>query len=463
MELRNQQRRNKTIIQVNMRSILVLLIFISFLCSCKQPSTEYKPKAQNPEYLHRTLKQITDVIVHDIFSPPVAARIYAYSSIAAYETAINQDSKYRSLAGQLAGLKDFPKPEEGKEYCFTLASVQAAFKVGRTLVFSEDKMDAYYTQLMKEYKDMEIPDEVFERSIAYGNQMADHAIEWSSTDNYKQSRSFPKYSIQADPATWKPTPPAYIDAVEPHWNKIRPFAIDSAQQFRPIPPTSFSIEKKSQFYKEAMEVYDIGKNMTPEQRDIAFFWDCNPFMMNVKGHVMFATKKISPGGHWMNITHQVCSSVNADIVQSAEAYARVSIALSDAFISCWDEKYRSNLIRPETYINQYIDEEWVPTLQTPPFPEYTSGHSVISAASAVTLTNLFGDGFAFTDSTELEFGLTARSFKSFYQASEEAAISRMYGGIHYRPACEVGVKEGKAIGNFILDRIKTRKELLANH
>ena len=238
-------------------------------------------------------------------------------------------------------------------------------------------------------------------------------------------------------------------------------AIDSAQQFKPAPPTPFSTDKKSKFYKEAIEVHDMVNTLTDEQREIAFFWDCNPFMMNVRGHVMFATKKISPGGHWMNITNVACKTASADFAQSAEAYARVSIALIDAFMSCWDEKYRSKLIRPESYINQYIDEDWVPVLQTPPFPEYTSGHSVISSASAVTLTELFGDNFAFTDSTEVEFGLTMRNFKSFIEASEEAAISRMYGGIHYRPAVEEGMKEGREIGRYILQKVKTRTETVA--
>ncbi len=441
-----------------MKHILKLAILALIISSCASDNGEWRSNAQNPDYLHRSIKQITDVIVYDIFSPPVASRIYAYSSIAAYEVGIHEDSKYRSFAGQLTGFEAVPQPEEGKEYCYSLASVQAALKVGRTLVFSEDKMDAFYNEIMQEFREAGVPDEVFERSIAYGTQVADHVIAWSTKDNYKQSRSFPKYSIQQDLSTWKPTPPAYMDAVEPHWNKIRPFAIDSAQQFKPIPPTPFSIDKKSQFYKEAVEVLEMGNNLTTEQREIAFFWDCNPFMMNVKGHVMFATKKISPGGHWMNITNVACKKVNADFVRCSEAYARVSISLVDAFMSCWDEKYRSKLIRPETYINQYIDEDWVPVLQTPPFPEYTSGHSVISAASAVTLTQLFGDNFAFTDSTEIEFGLTVRSFKSFIQASEEAAISRMYGGIHYRPAVEVGMTEGRALGTYVLQKIRTRKE-----
>ena len=443
-----------------MKNVSIIVVAV-LIFSCKPDNGEWRTKAQNPDFLHRSVKQVTDVIVHDIFSPPVASRIYAYMSIAAYEAAIHQSTTYQTLAGQLTGLEKFPEPEQDVEYCYPLASVQAALKVGRTLVFSEDKMDVFYSGIMQQYRDAGVPDDVFERSIEYGAQVADHVIAWSSKDNYKQSRSFPKYSIQNDAATWKPTPPAYMDAVEPHWNKIRPMAIDSAQQFKPAPPTPFSTDKKSKFYKEAIEVHDMVSTLTDEQREIAFFWDCNPFMMNVRGHVMFATKKISPGGHWMNITNVACKTANADFAQSAEAYARVSIALIDAFMSCWDEKYRSKLIRPESYINQYIDEDWVPVLQTPPFPEYTSGHSVISSASAITLTELFGDNFAFTDSTEVEFGLTMRNFKSFIEASEEAAISRMYGGIHYRPAVEEGMKEGREIGRYILQKVKTRTETVA--
>jgi hypothetical protein len=440
------------------RYLASLALFCAVLISCSSDENEWRAKVDRPDFLHRSVKQVTDVIVHDIFSPPVASRIYAYISVAGYEASIPKDPQYVTLAGQLPGLEPVPQPEDGVEYCYQLAAVQAMLKVGRALVFSEDKMDQFYDKIMKEFKDTDMPGEVFERSVAYGTQVADHIIEWSGKDNYKQSRSFPKYSILDDPSTWKPTPPAYMDAIEPHWNKMRTMGIDSAGQFKPKPPTPFSTNKESLFYKEAMEVWDMGKNMTQEQREIASFWDCNPFVMNVKGHVMFATKKISPGGHWMNITHVASVKAKADFVRSAEAYARVAIALYDGFISCWDEKYRSKLIRPETYINQYIDEDWVPLLQTPPFPEYSSGHSVISASAAVTLTKLYGENFSFTDSTEIEFGLTSRSFNSFLDASAEAAISRMYGGIHYLPACDNGLEEGKAIGNYILNKIKTRRE-----
>lgn len=432
------------------------ILFVCLLfASCSSDHGDWKTKAQNPEFLHRSVKQITDIIVHDIFSPPVASRIYTYSSVAAYEAAIQQDSRFVSLAGQLNGLQPLPQPEPNQEYCYNLASVQAMLKVGRALIFSEDKLDDFYKKVMQEFKDSGIPDDVFERSVSYGTQVAEHIMAWSSKDNYKQSRSFPKYSIIDDPSTWKPTPPAYMDAVEPHWNKIRPFAIDSASQFKPLPSTKFSTDKESPFYSQAKEIRDIGVSLSEEQREIASFWDCNPFVMNVKGHVMFATKKISPGGHWMNITHVACVAKHADAAESAEAYARVAMSLVDGFISCWDEKYRSRLIRPETYINQYMDENWVPLLQTPPFPEYTSGHSVISGAASVALTKLFGD-LSYKDSTETEFGLTARSFASFKEAAKEAAVSRMYGGIHYRPAVEDGLKQGTALGEYIVSKINTR-------
>ena len=439
-----------------MKQFLVLTSIL--MCACSTGSVEDKAIAHNPEFLHRSVKEITDRIVHDIFSPPVAARIYAYSCIAGYEAMVPSDPTYNSLSGQLNGLEPVPQPDLTLEYCFPLASIQATLQVGRALIFSESDLDEFYEQVMTELKQSGIPDDVYDRSIEYGKVVAAHILDWSSKDNYKQSRSFPKYTIVDDPATWKPTPPAYMDAIEPSWNAIRPFVLDSADQFVPAPPTPFSKEVESTFYKEALEVYESGNGLSDEQRSIASFWDCNPFVMNVHGHVMYATKKISPGGHWMNITRVICTQTKSDFMASAEAYARVAITLADGFISCWDEKYRSKLIRPETYINQYIDENWKPTLQTPPFPEYTSGHSVISSAAAVTLTHFFGEQVAFVDSTEVEFGLPMRKFNSFKEAAEEAAISRLYGGIHYRPAIDQGLIQGRSVGDWVVKNIKTRKE-----
>ena len=222
------------------------------------------------------------------------------------------------------------------------------------------------------------------------------------------------------------------------------------------------MEAGSDFYNEVKEVYDISNEITEkgdvsEEVAIAQFWDCNPYVSVTRGHLMFATKKISPGAHWIGIAKIASRKTNSDFDDTLFAYTKTSIAIADAFISCWDEKYRSNLIRPETLINEYIDESWKPVLQTPPFPEYTSGHSVVSGAAAVALTDIFGEEFAFDDDTELKYGLPVRSFTSFNQAADEAAISRMYGGIHYRKAVEIGVKQGRDLGKFVIDHLEMRE------
>ena len=165
-------------------------------------------------------------------------------------------------------------------------------------------------------------------------------------------------------------------------------------------------------------------------------------------------KKISPGAHWLGITGIACEKTKKNFAETMQINTLVAIRLMDSFIACWDEKYRSNRIRPETFINRYIDVKWQPVLQTPPFPEYTSVHSVVSTASAQVLTYLFGDNFFYTDVTEIPFGSGQRSFKSFREAAAEASISRLYGGIHYWESIDSGVTEGKLVGNYIVSKIK---------
>ena len=436
-----------------------LIVFGLLLSACQNTKVNpnYQEEAADPEFLHKSFFDLTVIMVHDIFSPPVASRVYVYPAIAAYEAMMHSDDNYISLAGQLNGLEAVPLPDTSQEYCYPVSAMQAFLKVGKALVFSEDSLDKAAARVMKKFEETGIPKDVFERSLAYGESVGNHILAWADKDNYKETRTFPKHPVTSNSEVWKPTPPAYMDAIEPHWNKLRPFMIDSATQFIPVPPTDFDLDKGSEFYQEILEVYDVGNNLTEEQREIAAFWDCNPFVMNVTGHVMYATKKITPGGHWIGITAIACREAEASMMKTAEAYARTSIALADAFISCWDEKYRSNLVRPETVINEHIDPDWIPVLQTPPFPEYTSGHSVISTAAAITLTDIFGEPFAFTDTTEKEWGLEPRNFESFLDASSEAAVSRLYGGIHYRPACDNGVEQGKRVGEFVVGKLKTQK------
>lgn len=440
--------------------IRVVCLFLFALCfaSCAEDvNPNFREEVAAPDFYHRAVKQVTDVIVHDIFSPPQAGRIYAYAGIAGYEALAAGDSSLLSLAGQIPHLPAVPAPPTGTEIAHPVAAVAAQLKVGKALIFSEDKITAFEDSLFAELAALKMPAATLKASIAYGHQVADHIIDWTKTDNYLQSRTFPKYAITSDPSKWQPTPPDYMDGIEPSWATIRPFALDRPDQFKPLPPTTYSEDPASEWWAEAVEVHQaltIGDaDELAEREAIAKFWDCNPYVSHHTGHVVFATKKITPGGHWVNITAIAARQAGADLATTTLAYALVGMAMHDAFISCWDEKYRSNLVRPETFINNHIDETWRPLLQTPPFPEHTSGHSVVSRACAVVLTRLFGDDVAFVDDSEVEYELPERSYTSFLQASEEAALSRLYGGIHYRPAIDYGITQGEAVGKHLLSRV----------
>ncbi|MBD2752702.1 vanadium-dependent haloperoxidase [Spirosoma validum] len=406
--------------------------------------------------LHAAHQLLTDIMVADVFSPPVASRIYAYAHIAAYEALIPfQKGSYRSLAGQLPSLSSLtasPSTECRPE----LAAIEAFLRVGKGLIFSEERLDKLTAQLWLQAQKRGYSERTIIASKEFGSQVALHILEWAKGDNYRQTRSLRRYAPTKKAGAWAPTPPGYLAAVEPYWARIRPLTLDSAAQCRTVGPPSFSTTNGSPFYAMVREVYDTGKNLTTDQRLIANYWDCNPFFLNIQGHLNFASKKLSPGGHWMAIAGQVARQTKSDLMATSAAYTLTAIALFDGFISCWAEKYQYNVIRPETYINAHLDESWRPVLQTPPFPEYPSGHSVVSTASAVVLTHFFGKAVSFTDSTEMAYGLPSRRFTSFNQAADEASISRLYGGIHYRPALDNGQLMGKSVGEAVLSKITLR-------
>ncbi|MFB9294868.1 vanadium-dependent haloperoxidase [Persicitalea jodogahamensis] len=400
---------------------------------------------------HRAQKNLTRTIVHDIFSPPVASRVYMYANVAAYEILVLDKENYLSLHGQISGIPNVASIPAQGTINYPLAALQAFFKTGGKLVFSENLLQDSVAVLLHEIG--EDDPEVYKNSLRFGQAVSDSILKWAAEDQYRETRRTRRYAYSKAPGKWIPTPPGYIPAVEPYWNRIRPLTLDSAQQFKPAPPPAFSTDPKSEFMRQTREVYDITRSMSKEQTLVASYWDCNPFYLNTQGHLNFATKKLSPGGHWMSIAGRAAATAKLDMVATAGAYLITSIALFDGFISCWDEKYRSQLIRPETVINTYIDEKWRPLLQTPPFPEYTSGHSVISTASATVLADYFGSAFAFVDDTEVEYGLPERAFGSFRAACDEAAISRLYGGIHYRAAIEEGQVQGELVGKMVLQKI----------
>ncbi len=408
--------------------------------------------AQKRELLvHRAQQAITNVIVHDIFSPPVASRIYVYASIAAHESLVASGKSQSFHALRNDFIQPSPLAFEGRVHT-EASAVYAMMLTASKLVFSEARLLDSLAAIAAAFKDVE-PARLA-ASMEWATVVSNAVVLWSKTDRYADTRKMRRYSLIKDKSAWSPTPPGYFAPVEPHWGKMRTVVLDTLSNFQPKRPIPFSDSAASPFFRQAEQVFSHTKTMPKEDSAIALFWDCNPFHLTVQGHLNFATKKLSPGGHWMSIAGIASRQSNASLEKSLQAYLFTSIALYDAFISCWDEKYRSNVIRPETYINAYLDQGWRPLLQTPPFPEYTSGHSVISAASAVVLTQIFGPDFKFQDDTEVPYGLPIRSFTSFWHAANEAALSRFYGGIHYKGSIDNGIKQGELIGLKVVQSMK---------
>ncbi|AEW03499.1 haloperoxidase [Niastella koreensis] len=416
---------------------------------------EWKKENIFTRYLQPAVFSLSKVMMHDVVNPPAAARYYAYCMLGAYEIISQHDPSMIPLGNFLNQYKRSAIPMPSKQYDHRIAAIYCIMETGRLMLPSGYQLQDDEARFIAEQQNTKVSRAVIDSSVAVGSYLAARIVEYSKTDRYGKLSAQLRYTPVKGDAYWYPTPPAYMEAVEPNWKTIRPLVIDSCNQFVPLPPVTFSKDSNSDFYRLAKEVYDVSVKPTAEQLNIASFWDCNPFVVATSGHMSIGFKKISPGGHWMNIAAIAAQKANLSFAETITVQMLTGITIMDAFISCWDEKYRSNRIRPETYINRYINLKWQPLLQTPPFPEYTSGHSVVSTAAAEVLTYLLGDQLMFTDNSEELFEIPARSFASFRHAAAEAAISRLYGGIHYRDAIENGQQQGKQIGRFIAGRLKS--------
>lgn len=402
---------------------------------------------QKEQTLHNLNTLLVNTVMEDLFTPPIASRIYVYPNIAFYECIKNDDASLPTLAGKLNGLKNVPVPPAGTNN-FIAASVCFSY-VAQSLVGSEYKFENWRNAFVDSVKAAG-DSNIITRSVSFGKTVADSIIAWTKKDNYLKSRGMMRYVIGKKPGDWQPTPLDYAQGLEPHWNTIRPLTLSSPSQFSPKEKLVYSMDKKSMFYKTMMEVYTIGKNLDSVQKATALYWDDNPNVSKLIGHLNYFIHKISPAGHWVMIAQQACIKKNIPVTKAAQVYALETTAMFDAFIGCWDEKYKSNLIRPITIINRRTDPKWEPFIQTPPFPEFTSGHAVVSNAASSVLTGLLGDHFEFTDNTEIPFGNKTRTFKSFLEASAESSMSRVYGGIHYPETARISALQGKAIGANVL-------------
>lgn len=433
------------------QSAAILFLLIYLLPSCSQ-------KKQMPQFANRDINAVitnmTDIMLHDIINPPLAARFFAYACLAGYEVVSQQEATFKNMHRVLKDYPEIKKPDSVGIYSYQLAALLAMMETAEKMQPSGGIMKMYKEKFIDSCGKAGVDEELIANSKKYASTISKQILTYAGADGYNKISNLSRYTPINGEGYWYPTPPGFMAAVEPNFNTVRSFTLDSCSQFIPLPPIAFNSKPGTPFYELTNAVYKEGKGLSDEHRFIASFWDCNPFAMQDGGHLQYGFKKISPGAHWLGITGIACQDAKKSFDESMHIYTVVSVGLLDAFIGCWDEKFRSNRIRPETAIRKYIDPEWEPLLQTPPFPEYPSGHSVVSATSAVILTHFFGDNFAYTDSVEVNYGLPSRVFKSFQQASAEAGISRFYGGIHFMDAITNGQLQGTKVGEWILQKIK---------
>jgi hypothetical protein len=425
---------------------LPLVLLIS--CNTKRKQVEFTNKD-----ISNVITQMTEIMVHDITNPPLAARFFSYACLSGYEIVSHHDSAYRTMHGVLNDYPAIAKPDSISNYSYQLASLLAIMETAKKMQPSGKRLEIYQTKFLDSCTNLGMDEEVIENSKRYASVISTQVLAYAKGDGYNKISNLPRYTPTMGDGNWFPTPPAFMAAVEPYFNTVRSFTLDSATQFKPMPPVPFDPSPGSSFYKMAHAVYEEGKTVDSAHRSIAAFWDCNPFAVQEEGHLQYGFKKISPGAHWLGITGIAAADSRKDFNESMRLNTIVAIGLMDAFICCWDEKFRSNRTRPETAIRKLIDPSWEPLLQTPPFPEYLSGHSSISATSAAILTHYVGDNFSYTDSVEVSYGLPSRKFSSFNQAASEAAVSRFYGGIHFMDAIDNGMTQGSKLGEWIIKKL----------
>lgn len=367
------------------------------------------------------------------YSPPVASRAFGYLGVIVWEAQAHA-SGFTPLGGQLTGLKPLPQDRMLRD---PAAVLQGAMTLGVRSLFGntgptgQRAMDAMEKRLNKLVAGSP-------NDLEKGRAIAAHILSWAEGDGGArvENLGFPDgYEPINQPGAWVPTSPIRLQQAPllPDWGQVRPMAMAHGAACALAPPPAFSTEPGSAFHAQALEVYETTKALTPDQKIIARFWSDDPMLSP------------TPPGHWVSILLDIAERDALPLPRLADALARLGVAQMDAFIACWQAKFAYNLIRPVTYIRQHIDPKWEPLLITPPFPEYPSGHSTLSGASSAVLTAIFGAGFAFDDATHEDDGLPVRSFPDFAAAAQEAALSRLYGGIHFRAAIEQGLAQGECV------------------
>ncbi len=440
-------------IAIRQIAAIVTIVVLAWLGSIGAMAAQ--ANTTQPDKVLRTWYQLVLELVRHTptYSPPVASRSFAYLGVTAFEAVATGSSELQSLAGQLNGLQAVPQREAGKAYDEAVV-LHAAMAFAAQNFFNNtgptgQRALAKLEEKLRAEVSVALPADVVARSEAHGQAVAAHVLAWSRDDGGAviENMGFPlEYQLTTGAAHWVPTSLAAQQQkpLLPNWGNNRTFAMPNGAAC-PLPaPPEYSEEKSSEFYKQALEVYEAKQNMTAEQRAIARFWSDDPMLSP------------TPPGHWISIALQIIARDNVEAGKSVDVLARLGMAEADSFVGCWNSKFQYDLLRPVTYIRRVIDPKWETLLITPPFPEYPSGHSTQSGAAAEVLTSMFGENFMFEDATHKRDGLAPRAFPSFWAAANEAGISRLYGGIHFRAAIDRGLDQGRCVGAFV-NALRTRR------
>lgn len=436
--------------KLNSNAILIVLLII-VISSC-QKNPEFKtPQTAEQQPLTVATKWFEQFYALTKacpgFTPPVAARAFGYAGVALYESVVPGIPSHQSLGTKLNGLPQMPIPNLGQNYYWPACANAAMAHLARNLYANMpntqlegvNQLEKQMLETFSPFADLE----TLNRSKVFGQAVGEAIFAWSIGDGGHEgyNKNFPtNYTAPTGPGKWVPTAPSFQRALQPYWGLNREFVSGIINRSQTLAPLTYSTSKTSTFYSQALEVYTVTSTLNKDQEIIAQYWSDDP---GIGG---------TPPGHSINIATQILTKENASLALAAETYCKVSIAVADAFISCWKSKYEFNLLRPITYIREVIDPTWTPILTTPPFPEYSSGHSVQSSATAQVLSDLFGYRYSFIDRThEMRNDIigTPRTYASFYDYAEEAAISRLYGGIHFRDGIHFGLKQGRIIGEDV--------------
>lgn len=386
-------------------------------------------------------------------SPPVASRALAYLGLTLYESVVAGMPDHRSLTGQLNELQSLPwaQPDEALHWPTVAHSAMAAMTrmmFPHASAENRARIDllerSLPLKLARDFDPQRVGADMRTRSETFGKLMAMAIMTWARTDGGHEAwgplrRHQANYVPPSGAGQWTPTAPAFGAPLLPWWGGVRPFALNSAGTCPAPTPPAFEERASSVFQRETEEVLRLSQAATQEQRQVSLYWADDPL------------KTPTPAGHWGFIATDQLRQTQASLARAARVYARLQLALADAFIASWETKYSVNRMRPVTAVQLTLDSQWVPTLMhTPPFPEYPSGHSVLSSAAAAVLEHEFGTRTRFTDNTHNDRGWGPRSFASFRAAADEAAVSRLYAGIHFRSGVEGGKVQGRCVAERAL-------------